>query len=247
MLATPGVIPIETSAAALTVSDAFAEIVPEVAVIVAFPIPIVLVSPPTTVAMLMLEELHVTVELVFCVVPSVYVPVAVNCSCSPFASVTLTGVMPSETSAAGFTVRLAVPVKFWLAALMLALPVARAEASPLDVMLAIAVFPEVQATREVRSSVLPSENCPVALNCWLVPLGIDGALGETVTPVSCGSGGGELPPEPPLHAVIVANKMTAESALQIPPKRLKYRMRPPSRPYFDGTDPSEAYQKGASA
>lgn len=75
---------IETKAAAVTVSDVEAEIVPDVAVMLATPIAAALASPWEPLALLIVaipvaEELQTTLPVTFCVVPSVNVPVAVNC------------------------------------------------------------------------------------------------------------------------------------------------------------------------
>src|SRR5260370_31528199 len=62
---------------------------------------------------------------------------------------------------------------------MVALPVPAAVASPAALMVATVALSEVQATELVRFCVLVSLNVPVAENCWVVPLGIEGLAGVT--------------------------------------------------------------------
>jgi hypothetical protein len=50
------------------------------------------------------DEAHVTTDVISCVLPSVYVPVAVNCWLSPRATAGACGLIAIDTSAAGFTV-----------------------------------------------------------------------------------------------------------------------------------------------
>ena len=106
----PGVTEIDTSAAAVTVSVVVPEIVPEVALIVVEPVLAALARPAVViVATVTLEELQVAVLVKFCVVLSLYVPVAVNCSVVPLAIEEFAGVTAIDTSVtgAGFTVSVA--------------------------------------------------------------------------------------------------------------------------------------------
>jgi hypothetical protein len=81
----------------------------EAAVIVAVPCPELVARPllpellliMATVALL---EVQVTVEVTSCVLPSVYVPVAVNCWAKPRAIAGTCGTIAIDTSAAGFTI-----------------------------------------------------------------------------------------------------------------------------------------------
>jgi hypothetical protein len=71
---------IEVSSGAVTVNVAEPLIVPEVAVTVAVPCAMLVASPPLlTVATEVADDVHVDVLVRFCVVPLLYVPVAVNC------------------------------------------------------------------------------------------------------------------------------------------------------------------------
>ena len=79
-----GLTAIETNAAAVTVKVVPAVIDPEAAVIFAEPVPTVVANPFESVALLtvatvVVSEPHSTVFVMFCVLPSVNVPVAVNC------------------------------------------------------------------------------------------------------------------------------------------------------------------------
>ena len=73
-----------TRAVAVTVSDVEVVTVPEVAVMVVVPVATLVARPCVPVAVLIVamfvaDELHVTVPVRFCVLPSLNVPVAVNC------------------------------------------------------------------------------------------------------------------------------------------------------------------------
>ena len=61
------------------------------------------------VAMVAAEELQVAVLLRFCVVPSVYVPVAVNCCVPPLAIDGFADVTAIDTSVAAVTVSVVLP------------------------------------------------------------------------------------------------------------------------------------------
>ena len=77
---------------------------------VADPRPTALARPAVlTVATVAAEELHVAVLLRFCVVPSVYVPVAVNCCVPPLAIDGFAGVTAMDTSVAAVTVSVVLP------------------------------------------------------------------------------------------------------------------------------------------
>jgi hypothetical protein len=61
-------------------------------------------------AMLVLEELHVTEEVRSCVLPSVYIPVAVNCKVPPTKVPGRLGDTAKDFSTAVCTVRLTEPL-----------------------------------------------------------------------------------------------------------------------------------------
>jgi hypothetical protein len=76
------------------------------------------------------EELHVTDSVIFCVVLSEYVPVAVNCFVVPFAMLGLVGVTAIEDSVAFVTVRVVVPETGPRVAVIVVGPTATDVASP---------------------------------------------------------------------------------------------------------------------
>ena len=90
-----------------------------------------------------------------------------------------------EVSVAAVTVRTAVllvmPPE---AAVMLEVPVARPVARPALVMVAVVNTEEFQVAELVRSAVVESVKWPVAVNCWVSPLAMDGVAGATVIVVS---------------------------------------------------------------
>jgi hypothetical protein len=112
MEALEGVTEIDTSAAVAIVNVVALEMEPEVAVIFAVPVPELVASPAVPLALLMtatfaFEELQVTVEVTSCVLPSVYVPVAVNCCVVPRGIDGVEGLIAIETRAAGRTLNVA--------------------------------------------------------------------------------------------------------------------------------------------
>lgn len=115
--------------------------------------------------------------------PSVYVPVAVNCWDWPRSIAGDDGAMAIETSAAGLTVRLALPEIEPDTAMMVVAPgkndCAR-PAVPGDMLIVAALgFDDVHCTEAVRSCVEVSLYVPVAVNCCVVPKGIEAVEGET--------------------------------------------------------------------
>ena len=131
------------------------------------------------VAVAVLEELHVADAVRFCVVPSVYVPVAVNCIVLPRAIEGLTGVISIETNWAAVTVKVVLPAIAPDVAVIVVEPTASDVARPLLLIVATPVFDELQTTCPVKSCVVASVNVPVAINCFVVPLAIDGLVGVT--------------------------------------------------------------------
>ena len=113
---------------------------------------------------------------------------AVSWSVVPFAMLAPVGERLMPTSVAAETVSVALPVTAPMDALIVVWPCASPVARPtlaaaLDTV-AKAGLLESQTAWAVRSCVVPSENVPVAVNCWVVPLAIDGAAGETAMALS---------------------------------------------------------------
>jgi hypothetical protein len=179
-----GVTAIDCSVAAVTVSKVEPLMDDDVAVIVEVPTPAPLAKPAALiVAVAVVPELHVTVLVRFCVVPSLNVPVAVNCCVAPLVIEGLAGVTAIDCSVAAVTVRSVEPLMDDDVAVIVEVPTPAPVASPDVLIVAVAVVPELQVTVDVRFCVEPSLNVPVAVNCWVAPLVIEGFAG--VTAIDC--------------------------------------------------------------
>src|SRR5262249_61331522 len=102
-------------------------------------------------------------------------------------------VLPAASTAGGGVPVLPVePVTAPEVALMVVVPAATAVARPwvplVLLMVAVPVTDEAHVTDVVRFWVLPSLNVPVAVNCWVAPLAIDGFAGVTASDVNVGVG-----------------------------------------------------------
>src|SRR5208337_1565110 len=171
-LGLPGVTAIDCSTAALTVITVEQLILPSVALMVDGPVATAVANPPLVmVATDVVAEAQVTWLVRFCVVLSEYVPVAVNCCVCPLGTLGLPGVTAIDCSTAALTVITVEPLILPSVALMVDGPVATAVANPPLVMVATDVVAEAQVTWLVRFCVVLSEYVPVAVNCWVSPLG----------------------------------------------------------------------------
>ena len=162
----------EDRVVAVTVMVVFLEILPEAAMMVAVPAATAVASPLLSmVATEVLDEVQVTSVVISWVVPSEYVPEAVNCLVFPSGTLGLAGVRDIEDRVAGVTVMLVFFAILPEVAVMVAVPAARAVASPPVLTVATEVLDEAQVTRVVISWVVPSEYAPEAVNClgWLGP------------------------------------------------------------------------------
>ena len=148
--------------AAVTVRVELPEILPLVAVIVAEPTPVDVVSALApaallTVAALVLEDDQVTWVVRFWVDLSEYRPVAMNCASIPFVTLRLAGATWIDTSVAGDTVRLVLPEMLPLVAEIVAVPTLVAVARPFEpaalLMVAELVLDEAQVTWVVKAFV----------------------------------------------------------------------------------------------
>jgi len=168
-----GVTEMDTRMAAVTVSDVLPLTAPTDAVIIVVPVPWLLARPvPLTVATPTTDDVHVAAFVTFCVVVSEYVPVAVTCCVVPSAIEGSVGVPAIETSTAVVTVRVVEPLMAPLVAVMSDVPVVPLfglVASPVPLMVATVVVPDVQVTVFERFWVVLFEYVPVAVNCLLVP------------------------------------------------------------------------------
>ena len=152
-----GVTAIETSTAAVTVTVVEPVIVPEVAVTVVLPKDTLLATPRLfTVAMVGVALLQVTVVVKFRVLPSLYVPVAVNGRVVPKANDGFAGVTAIETKTGCPTVSVAEPAIEPEAAVIVAVPTLAPVARPPAAIVAIDVGDELQVTLLVKFWVLPS-------------------------------------------------------------------------------------------
>lgn len=120
-------------------------------------------TPVATPAALMvatpvLEDVQVTVAVMLLVLPSLYVPVAVNCCVAPAAMLGDAGVTAMELSVGAFadTVSVAEPETLLYVAVMLVDPAATALAIPPLLMVAIPVLLAVHVADDVTSVVEPS-------------------------------------------------------------------------------------------
>jgi hypothetical protein len=184
---------------------------PEVAEIVVVPVATVVATPlAEMVAVVGADDAQVTVDVRFCVEPSVYVPVAVNGCVSPLATLGFAGVTAMETSVAGVTVSVVLPVKLPDVAEIVVVPTARVEARPLAAMVAVVVLDDAQVAVEVRFCVEPSVYVPVAVNCCPTPLATLGFAGATATETS--TGGSTVSPVVPVTPPDIAEMVVVPAA-----------------------------------
>ena len=151
---------IDTSIAAVTVRAVDVVTVPEVALMLAEPTSTLCANPVLViVAVETVSDDHVNIALRFCVLPSVNVPVAANCSDVPRAIAGNAGVMARDTSAAAVTVSFVDPVKEPAPAVIVAVPWATPLANPgIEALLIVATagVSEPHCTVPVISCVLLS-------------------------------------------------------------------------------------------
>jgi hypothetical protein len=186
--AVTGVTPIDTNVAAVAVSVAEPLTEPNVAVIVAVPGSTLVASPivEEMVATVGALELHCTLPVMSWVLPSLNVPVAVNCCVTPSGSVGIAGVTAIETRVADVTVTFAEPLIEAEVAVTPVPPIATLLAAPRLLTVAMLEFALLQVAVAVRSRVLPSLYVPVAANCRVVPKANDGLAGVTAIETSMG-------------------------------------------------------------
>jgi hypothetical protein len=175
-----GVTAMDCNVAAVTVSVVEPAIVDDVAVIVEVPAAEPVARPAAViVAVAAFDELHVAVVVRFWVVPSLNVPVAVNCCVAPLVIEGFAGVTAIDCNVAAVTVSPVEPAMDEDVAVIVDDPTPAPVAKPAAVIVAVAVFDEVHVAVLVRFWVVPSLKVPVAVNCWVAPLVIDGFVGVT--------------------------------------------------------------------
>jgi hypothetical protein len=117
-----------------------------------------------------------------------YVPVAFNCCVAPLKREGLEGVTEIDCSVVAVTVSVFDPEMVPDVAVIVVEPAATAVANPFepDVLLMVAtlVVDELQIAVDVRFWVLPLENVPVAVNCWVVPGAMFALAGVTAIDTS---------------------------------------------------------------
>jgi len=182
-----GVTAIETGAEAVTFSDVELFREPNVAVITLVPCATAVAKPLLLmVATVAAEDAQVTVLVRFWVLPSVYLPVAVNCCVNPLATAGFAGVTAIEAKVGAVTVSVVESFTEPKLARIVVAPGATVVASPELLTVATVTAEEFQLTVLVRSCVLPSAYVPVAVNCCGIPLATVGFRGVTAIDVSMG-------------------------------------------------------------
>ena len=121
------------------------------------PVPTPAARPPVTFTAAALEELHVAELVRFCVLPSLKVPVAVNCSEVPLAIDAFGPLTVIDCSVAVVTARAKMfdVIPPWVAVMLLE-PTATPVNKPPAAMVAAAGLEDVHVTEPVRFCVLPS-------------------------------------------------------------------------------------------
>jgi hypothetical protein len=206
---------------ACTVTESVALTDPEVAVTVAVPAATNDSNPALlTVAIAALLVDQVADDVRFCVVASLYVPVAISCVVVPTFPIGLAGVMAIDFRLGG-TVTVAVPLTCESVAVIVDFPAATAVARPEADTVATVVLENDHAEVEVTSFVEPSEYVPVAVNCWVALIAILAVTGDTPMDVRLGveTGGVEVEDEelllpPPLQPAIIRQKATRVTHLR---------------------------------
>ena len=142
-------------AGALTVRTALPVIEPDVAVMVVFPVAMPKASPAAlTEATAGADEVQATELVMFDVLPSESVPVAVNCCDWPAGTDALAGVTAIDFSTGARTWRLALPLTLPDLALTETVPTELAVARPAVLIVATTELDVDQDTAPVRSFVL---------------------------------------------------------------------------------------------
>ena len=98
-----------------------------------------------------------------------YVPIAWNCWLVNCAIFPFSGRIVMEDNVASWTLTVVLPLIEPEVAEIVREPRVKAAANPPGLIDAMVSFEDAQVTVPVMSCVLPSENVPVAVNCWTVP------------------------------------------------------------------------------
>ena len=106
-----------------------------------------------------------------------------NCCVLPTAIEAFAGVTAIDTSTGAVTVSVVEPVILPIVALMLEVPAVTPVAKPPAAIVATLGADELHVTKGVRFCVLPFLKWPVAVNCCVFPVAIEGFAGVTVIEV----------------------------------------------------------------
>ena len=177
MTALDGLTMIDDRVAAATVKTVEPVTVTKVALTVADPVPTPVATPVLfTLTAAIVSEAQVTVELRSCVLPSLNVPVAINCCVVPNATEGFAGVTAIDCRIAAVTLIVVLPLIVPAVATIWVEPVPVLDTNPavfarLLIVATVVAF-ELHCTVLVTSCVLPSVKVPVAVNCWVTPNGM---------------------------------------------------------------------------
>src|SRR4029077_6657168 len=168
-----------------TVSSVEPVMLPLVAEIVEVPVPTAVAKAVAViVSTVAVAEAHTSL-LSTCVELSLNVPVAVNCCVVPLLIDGFAGVTAMEVSVAGVTASSVEPVMLPLVAEIVEVPVPTLVAKPVALIVATVAVAEAH-TALLSTCVELSLNVPVAVNCCVAPLLIDGFAGVTEMDTSVG-------------------------------------------------------------
>jgi hypothetical protein len=113
-----------------------------------------------------------------------------------------------EISAGGPTCKLPEPVIVPDLAMMLVVPGLTLVATPALLTVEIAAADELHATELVRFCVLPSVYVPAAVNCCVLPKGMDADCGFTAMETRAAAGANPVPPRDAVCGLLLALSVT---------------------------------------
>jgi len=151
-----GVTAMEIKVAPVMVSDAVPVTEPELALMVATPVPTLVAKPVESTRAMDEDEEDQFTDWSHCVLPSSKFPMAVNCSVVPSAMEGVAGLTEIEVRCAATTVSVEVSVKEPTVAVIVVEPAATVVAKPELLMVATVGEEEVQVTPLTRSALEPS-------------------------------------------------------------------------------------------
>jgi hypothetical protein len=182
-----GVTAIDWRVAGVTLSTVEPVTLLNVAPMLLVPTPAAVASPPLViVATLEVAEAHVAEAVRFCVLLSLYVPVAVNCCVWPLVTDEVAGVTEIEESTTALTVSVALPCTAPEVTAIVVTPGLTPLANPALFTVEMEFTDTLQAAVDVRFCVLPSVYVPAAVNCCVAPAEIDAEGGVTAMEISAG-------------------------------------------------------------